>query len=266
MIYLYYFTGTGNSLYMAKELAKGLRSSQEVALQPIAKDMKLQQPLEDDQIGIIYPTYFLDAPDIIYDFIDQLRLKVSNYVFLLASCGGMIGNALHYPAKRLRDKGHDNVGVFETTLPDNSIIFPTPKEKEQGLLDGTDAYLKQVLEQLQTQETSKTNLSIRHAGLGKTIRKVTYHYHGFTRMKTDDTCTGCGVCAKVCANQNIEMHEEKPVFHEECLMCFACIHYCPNKSVTFKRMKSSMRDRYQNPYVSVKELAESRRQKEAVTL
>jgi len=40
---------------------------------------------------------------------------------------------------------------------------------------------------------------------------------------TDETCTGCGTCARVCPAENISIAEKKPVWHDQCEFCLACI-------------------------------------------
>lgn len=264
MITLYYFTGTGNSLYLARNLAKGLYVKDKVGLQPIQKEMVISKIHEEDTIGIIYPTYFLNAPDIIYQFIDNLKIPASTYVFLLTSCGGLSGNALASPYKHLVNKGHEHIGAFELILPDNSIIFPTPSEKEGLLLEEAMSRIPNIIKSILNKETHAPNHHKGHHLIGATIRRVTYHYHGFTQMKVDPTCNGCGTCVKVCVNRNISLKEKQPSFRNDCLMCFACIHYCPRKSITFKRMKTTNRNRYQNPYVSLKDLIETRNQSDLV--
>lgn len=154
---LYYFSGTGNSLYIAKKLKEemeresdknNVNSSQsdnskedsnnhkqetiihDIKIIPIQKLIN-QEVVEDqsDIVGIIYPTYFLDAPNVVKQFAKKLQLQESCYLFLYANYGETLGNALHN-MNQIFTK-HKVNGNFEVALPDNSIIFETKKKKYQ---------------------------------------------------------------------------------------------------------------------------------------
>jgi len=73
---IFYFTATGNSLDVAKELGGELIS--------IPKVMRSdQRKFEADVIGFVFPVHYGKVPDIVYDFIQQMDLT-TNYSFLIA--------------------------------------------------------------------------------------------------------------------------------------------------------------------------------------
>ena len=46
--------------------------------------------------------------------------------------------------------------------------------------------------------------------------------------------SGCGLCAKRCLVQAIEMRDKKPVWvKERCEKCSACINCCPKEAIEF---------------------------------
>lgn len=79
----------------------------------------------------------------------------------------------------------------------------------------------------------------------------------FTEMDRDynvsDDCISCGICAKVCPVNNIEMKDGKPTFKHNCEQCMACIHNCPKQALNYKNVTAG-RIRYRNPDVSLEEL------------
>lgn len=87
---LYYFTGTGNGLHIAKSIHEKVKeTNDEVLLIPI-NTLDLDKTIVSDAetIGIIFPTYAMSAPEIVKSFTKQLRVLDNSYVFLYAHSGG----------------------------------------------------------------------------------------------------------------------------------------------------------------------------------
>ena len=76
------------------------------------------------------------------------------------------------------------------------------------------------------------------------------HDEGF---HVDETCTQCGVCQKICPNQNIILEDGSLKFQHRCEHCVACINCCPQSAIQWKRA-TKKRTRYKNPGISVKEI------------
>jgi ferredoxin len=55
-------------------------------------------------------------------------------------------------------------------------------------------------------------------------------------LYADQSCTGCGWCAKQCPSGNISMDGGKPVFSNRCVMCFRCVYGCPGHAIKAKRL------------------------------
>lgn len=75
-----YFSGTGNSLYVAKKLAE-LTGDTAV---PISAIHERCQRIQDRIIGFVFPVYFGDLPDPVQDFIRQVRFQKSTYFYGIA--------------------------------------------------------------------------------------------------------------------------------------------------------------------------------------
>jgi ferredoxin len=52
-----------------------------------------------------------------------------------------------------------------------------------------------------------------------------------TSFNIDESCNGCGSCAKVCPVNNIVMTDKKPVWQHHCENCLACYNWCPVKAI-----------------------------------
>lgn len=73
----------------------------------------------------------------------------------------------------------------------------------------------------------------------------TAHFH------VEDSCIGCGLCAKKCPVQAIEMQAGKPVWvKDKCVMCLGCLHRCPKFAIQYGR-NAKKHGQYTNPNVKL---------------
>ncbi|MEI3084965.1 MAG: EFR1 family ferrodoxin [Oscillospiraceae bacterium] len=73
----------------------------------------------------------------------------------------------------------------------------------------------------------------------------TAHFH------VEDSCIGCGLCAKKCPVQAIEMQASKPVWvKDKCVMCLGCLHRCPKFAIQYGR-NTKKHGQYTNPNVKL---------------
>ena len=95
---VFYFTGTGNSLAVAKHIGGDLISIANVA------DLK-NQSYEDDVIGIVFPIHWLTVPKIVRRFLGNVQFK-ANYTFAIGTCGNMPGAAMKSAQKLAQANGN----------------------------------------------------------------------------------------------------------------------------------------------------------------
>jgi Pyruvate/2-oxoacid:ferredoxin oxidoreductase delta subunit len=71
-------------------------------------------------------------------------------------------------------------------------------------------------------------------------------------FSTDSGCNGCGVCAKICPVENIEMVDDKPSWRHHCENCFACLAWCPRASIQSGQVSAA--ERYRHPEVELSDM------------
>ena len=90
-----YFTGTGNSLYVAKKIGGDLLS-----IPQLIKNN--QYNIEDDIVGIVCPVYCMTMPNIVKEYLQKVEIS-ANYLFVVMTYGTEFYGCLE-PIKRLLKK------------------------------------------------------------------------------------------------------------------------------------------------------------------
>ena len=71
-------------------------------------------------------------------------------------------------------------------------------------------------------------------------------------LHVEDDCIGCGLCARKCPVQAIEIRDGKPVWvKEQCALCLRCLHLCPKFAIQYGNGRTRKHGQYRNPHVKV---------------
>ena len=272
---IYYFTGTGNSLSVARMLATQLDG----ALIPIAaSDDQDEIVSEADVIGITFPTYYADVPAIVRRFARKLVARPSAYIFGVITYGGAFGTALSYLDRLLQSQGHGLDAGFGVHMPQNAFhkfwenrprafrrsaqrarAIATAVERRQTGMDYTNRLLQAAISPFaKSFERSSIRFLEQAAGTaspsGLTLEALiplidqTYI--------ASDACTGCGICAQVCPVGNISMENGRPVWHQHCENCLACFNWCPVDALRGSVSKNEYH--YKHPEVTLQDMIQQR--------
>lgn len=84
-----YFSGSGNSLAIARHIAKTIDDKTMPLRKAVAKDLTSEK-----RIGLVYPTYLRDAPIAVKELVPQLQIAPSAYVFIVITCGRSTNNSV----------------------------------------------------------------------------------------------------------------------------------------------------------------------------
>lgn len=266
-----YFTGTGNCLYVARQLA-----GKEGEILSIPQLMRKKQfEIETDEIGLVYPIYGHMPPYMVREFIKKAQLK-AEYKFAVLTYGMRKCNAVEIWDGISRKAGNvfDYIGTI--VMVDNWL--PNFDMNEQMKID------KHIPENL---EKITSDLSNRRRWHEPVTQEEREQHEGFMSlsgldpevgflMKADrsfrvtDDCIHCGICTYVCPRGNYQLTGQGVKMQGDCEFCFACIQNCPQRAIQFKKnedgtwpdgSEKNPNARYRNENVSLMELKLANNQK-----
>lgn len=250
---IYYFTGTGNSLKVAKDIAESLEDTELVR---ITHDLKIdEEPVQCDRVGLVTPVYMGSLPFMVQEFLEKLKVNHNAYIFIVATCGGSEGIALE-EARNILSKNNVSVSAgFSFRLPANNQTSYAPKStsKQQRLFKNYDLKINHTIEKINNFSIVKIGNSAIMGKIYKLGAKYFNPRESDVNFYSEESCKGCGACAKMCPARNIIIENGKPTWLHRCERCSACLQFCPYQSIQFKQ-KTKKWGRYRNPYISVGEL------------
>ena len=252
---IYYFSGTGNSLYAAKKLHECIVHSELRSIVQSNADRHFTDSA--GRIIFVFPLYYLSFPKIVMDFISRYQVGKGMDVVCVATRGfPPMGGVIRHFRKIMKKKGAVVRHGFYLDMPSNDVILfgLQTKEKQLEILRTIDGQINGILKAI---SGKKTYLEKEPFGLLRYVRHNAAYLSKLPRVSRNffaqDSCTACGVCAKVCPMQNVKIVDKKPKWGNGCQLCEACINYCPQRAIQFGR-SSAKRDRYSNPNVSRQEI------------
>ncbi len=245
---IFYFSGTGNTYNIAKKISEGLSGR----LVPITSVIDEDYITADtDTIGIVFPVYYVDVPNIIRVFIPKLRGLSSKYVFAVCNFGGGAGRALKTIKALISENGGELSAAYGVHMPQNAFLKPWVKnERLFAKMDNViericrqtkekkiHPYSKRVIEILLTPIgplfTSITrNYMLKTVGNGEDDSDMSLVYRLDSVFSVNEECSGCGICSKVCPTHNIVLKNGKPEWTHRCENCLACYNFCPQKAIS----------------------------------
>lgn len=249
---IFYFSGTGNSLYAAKYLSEYLQDNELVNMADALHERCFYYALKPGETcGFVFPVYFGGMPSVVADFVKKLRLSSDEvpYVYTLVTYGGKAGGSVQALQIALEKRYITLNAAFGVKMPDNYVIMYNPSTPEQAedVLGAAEADLLYAAMKIRDRD---------NPGIGHTMAdtvmtagmQVAYRMMRKTAaFKVDDNCIGCGLCEKICPTKAIEMRDYKPVWVKDtCAHCVACISRCPVQNIQYGD-KTKKRGRYVHP-------------------
>lgn len=257
---IFYFSGTGNSLAVARDLARQL----DAKLTSIPGLTGQERVTTDaDTIGIVFPVYNVGityVPLVVQRFVSKLAELDDKYIFGVCTYGGGYGQTLRVLDNLVRARGGRLSAGFGVQMPQNAFVKPF--EDKQKCFDG---WKRQKLAKITAVVSDKREYFEAEALLSRLVIGLLLPLIGARFMRpvflrpmylaagyaqcpemdgnslihemdksyiAGDRCNGCGTCARVCPVSNIVLDGGRPVWQHRCETCLACVKWCPRQAIS----------------------------------
>ena len=242
---LLYFTGTGNSLAVARHIAAATGDS----LLPLAEAVGTDLTAETT-VGLVYPCYDFNTPPAVRDLVARLQLSPKAYVFIVVTCGAQTGNSVWTVRRLLRKKGVRVAYCHKIRMPDNSAtLFGRNPNDQLWKLEKYAPRLERIAADVKVRRHAShfgaPGLAGCLTGIPAVERKL---LGGFKPQVNADLCVGCGLCVKTCPISNITLVDNRhAAIGTACTACLGCLHACPHQAIQVAGKPVPKERQYRHP-------------------
>lgn len=239
-----YFSGSGNSKYVAEKFSERLNSE-------CLQILKSENTVNDEEIGFIFPNYCSDIPIPVKDKLNKMNFPNAKYTFCIICAGGIPDGCFTSVRKILKIKNIAlNYSGLVNMFPSWAVtLIPEMAGMENSFNKKADGKIDEHISRIKNHTNNKT---VNYPDIfTKIFRESKYimlkHFAGTDKQSVTEKCTGCGKCAADCPTDNIVIIDKKAVFSDKCIGCYKCAFECSQEAVKFGNIKIEGK-RNHNPY------------------
>lgn len=245
---VFFFTGTGNSLYVAKSLVADGGTA--LSIPQLLKEKDLN--FEADEIGLVYPKY-REIPEIVKEFLTRAQFQC-DYFFGVITYGRHLRNDAQTLVDAMKEKKVTVAYVNGVKMADNRLqrfdMAQELKENDPAKIDAAIATIVKDVDARKQFVITPDGESPAHRPHARE-----HNFVGADEMfEITDACIGCAICERVCPRGCYTIEGDQAKCDGMCEQCLACAQACPQLAIAPTEGDANPKARYRNPNVSLREI------------
>lgn len=251
---VFYFTATGNSLYVAKELDT----------HPVSIAQAIHDPnkvYRADNIGIVCPIFGHEIPELVKEFLKESCFE-TDYFYILLTYGNRHGGAAELAKAYVEGLGI-HLDYINVILMVDNFLAGFDMEEQRRLDKKVDEQIERIKHDLTERKHFIAPVTEQDRATHREFLDRLAHapdlFHNLYEIT--DECIGCGICTKVCPKKCFHTEGQKSVWDRTgCISCMACIHACPMLAIKLKIPEKNPQARYRNESIGLGEIVDANNQ------
>ena len=244
---VFYFSGTGNSEFVATTIANFLGLKKFFI--PEFDIKNIEEPT--NHLIFVFPVYSWGIPPLVEKFIfdlpeyfwENIKIKNINLACIMV-CGDEVALAPEMFMKTLGKVNIEVNSIWSVIMPNNYVLLPgfdvDSKDVENKKLEECKGRILEIAGNI---SNSSKRIDVVRGSMPWLKTKLVYPLFkkwGIFPKKWHYTpsCISCGKCAAACPMCNVEMQNGHPQWGSRCCSCLACYHICPVHAVEYSTFTS----------------------------
>ena len=245
-----YFSGTGNTELIAKEIHRRLVCKGHVVDVVNIEDKERLKNLsfENKILGIGYPIYKYSYPSILSElFLFLKNIGNPQSYFQFASYARFTGYALTDFSKRMNKIGYRLIAEscfkapscgIEARKDESGFDWKSVMFFENDIHTKLDEFVDEILLGQVKGKKSEATCQLPVNRIVKSVVKDVERTN-YPKLQIDkEKCMVCGLCVKKCPDHNLVKDKDhiEILDQYECLHCLRCINHCPANAIIFGKL------------------------------
>lgn len=230
-----YFSGTGNSKFVAERFAAGMGGAC-LSIEESADFGALIR--EAEAVAFVYPIYVSRVPRILREFVTaHAEALTGKKLVILCTQLGFSGDGARCFTDLLPRRAATVLYAEHITMPNNINnfwIFPqTSARRIPRLARKAERTVARVCADVKAGKIRKRGFNpfSRLLGLLQGVWMPTMERLSDDAVRIGGECTGCGLCVKNCPMKNLSLVNGKAAAHGNCTECYRCMNLCPTRAI-----------------------------------
>lgn len=231
-----YFSGTGNSKYIANLFSKKVNAK----CYSIEENIDFKKEIKrHNTIAFCYPIYASNVPRIMRGFVSKYVEELKDKKLIIFCTQLFFSGDGARVFTDLLPKGYGEVIYAEHFNMPNNIcnikILPIKNgEETKKYIKAAQRKMNRICKDLEKGKVKKRGFNKVSNLIGKSQSKYwpNIEEEKKSSIKVDSDCIKCGLCVKLCPMNNLNLANNGIVHNNNCIFCYRCVNACPKKAIT----------------------------------